>query len=159
PALGIQKSEAGTGNYGYHATNGPDGWIEWVHNFLILLFECKNDIGPSGDPVVQVTLDYANAVRTMTQREAMDSQFPCLLVTLNGTLVTVHVAATIDVVTTEPVFAGFMFQGTSDADFTMAAHFIAALRRCIELMKTYYHDPLERSPALPYIGECMVYGE
>lgn len=162
--LGWIKSEKNaTGSYGIRKNFGPDGFVEVAVPLLdgkkamILLMEVKHEIGISDDPIVQVNLDYSKLAGQMHLQE-IPGHFPCLLLTLSGTLLTVQFGIVGQYVKICSLCDGFQFQDRNCIEG--AAKLLQKLKAAKESLEKYYRELRHDSHpnALPYLHSLKIHG-
>lgn len=155
-----------TGTYGFCSNNGSYGFIEapvagTETNALICLFERSyREISRRyHDPIAELKLDYSKYAGIMQTHKDIDTEFPCILVSLSETLVTVHLGIVGKYVTICNLCDDVQFQG--DEAITKGAIMLTALKTSIEILVNYYQLICLNSRAephsLPFLHKVKLY--
>ena len=143
PLLELTKSGTfSTGSYQFRKNIGPDAFVEVPVNnsegrkALTCIFEGNHEIESCNDPVVQSNLDYSKYAGEMASQKNIGGALPCLIVTLSGTLLTVHLGIVEKYVTISRLFDGFQFQDCQA--FRRGAQLLIALQTSLNILNSCF---------------------
>lgn len=160
----ITKSESkATGEYGFRAKKGPDAFIELQNENLpkpsiVCLVEAKWEVGTSGDPSMQICLDYSSTAGSMSFNR-IEGFFPCLLLTISGTMMTAQLGVVGQHAQIEWL-GSHSFVGLGRNDIECGGKFLSAVRFSLEVVKAYYTQPIAavNQVDVPFVSTTTICG-
>lgn len=142
-SFSITKSEeSGTDPNSFQKNHGPDEYLTTGSEKppLILLFEGKYELISSGDLAIQISLDYANSVRVMYQQCDTLGVYPCLLLTLSGTVLTIEMGIVNSTVVIQQICDPVFLQWKLVDHFKHVSARLKSTRESISSIQRYYME-------------------